>query len=303
MEVSIIIPTHNRAEMLKEAINSVLSQTFTDYEVIVISDGSTDETDTVMAQFAARDNRIKYISYKPAVNGGHARNRGILAAKGKYIAFLDDDDTWYSDKLEKQIKIFNNNTEIGLVTTGLVYKYVNEEIEYLSTPNSNGDVSKEILISNCIGGTQVMIRKAILDKTGGFDEALKALQDYELWIRVCQVTNVATVKDPCINYFNYRGSKQISQITKNYEDSFNYISNKHKVSISNLSKSEKKKRKSIFYLLLANKAMRNNEKISAYKYIYKGMITRLSLKGMAFSILALFDYRIVLKARKVLKLN
>ena len=143
-----------------------------------------------------------------------------------------------------------------------------------------------------------MIKKSILQKCGGFDEQLRALQDYDLWIRVCQMTKVATLKEPTINYYNYRGSKQVSQITDNYVKSFNYISNKYSELISDLSKKEKRKRKNASNLLIANKAMRNKDKRSAYRYILKGLIAQPSLKGIAYGILASFNYEVVLKARK-----
>lgn len=298
MKISVIIPTYNRAKLLQKAINSVLEQTYMDYEIIVVSDGSTDETENMMREFEKQDRRIRYISYYPSVNGSHARNIGIKAAKGEYIAFLDDDDIWLKEKLEKQIKVFNNNPEVGLVTSGIYYVYVNEEITYKSIPNAEGDVSRKILISNCIGGTQAMVRKDILDKIGGFDEALKALQDYDLWIRVCQITKVATVKEPCINYYNYRGNRQVSQVTKNYENSFEHISEKYSELIAKLSDEEKRRRQNAICFLLANKAMRNNDKKIAYKYIFEALKKRISVKALVFMILALFDYKLMLKTRK-----
>jgi len=169
-------------------------------------------------------------------------------------------------------------------------------------PNVNGDVSKEILISNCVGGTQVMVKKAILDEVGGFDEELNALQDYELWMRVCQLTKVATVEEPCINYYNYRGTNQISQVTKNYETSFNNISRKHKKLIDGLNNHDKKRRKNATYLLLANKAMRNSNKKTALKYTLKAFKTKPSVKATVYGLMALFDYKVVLKARKLIKI-
>jgi glycosyltransferase involved in cell wall biosynthesis len=92
VKVSVIIPTHNRAKLLERAIKSVLEQTYANFEIIVVSDGSTDETDLIMQKYKNQDARIKYISYYPAKGANHARNIGIKAAEGEYIAFLDDDD-------------------------------------------------------------------------------------------------------------------------------------------------------------------------------------------------------------------
>src|SRR5699024_10721409 len=108
-----------------------------------------------------KDPRVIYVQQERHVNGAAARNRGISESKGEYVAFLDDDDTWIKEKLEKQIETFEKNPEIGLVTTGVYYNYINENVIYESIPNAVGDVSKKILISNCVGGTQAMVKKSI----------------------------------------------------------------------------------------------------------------------------------------------
>lgn len=303
--VSVIIPTYKRADKLKNAIESVLNQTYNKFEVLVVNDNEPgDEYSTRLEELLSsiKDERVFLINQEEHKNGAAARNAGINRAKGEFIAFLDDDDTWIKEKLQKQISIFKNDPEVGLVTTGVYYVYVNEKVIYESIPNVNGDVSKDILISNCVGGTQAMVRKKVLDQVGGFDENLKALQDYELWIRVCQLTKVATVKEPCINYFNYRGTNQISQVTKNYEMSFKYISEKHSKLIENLTYEEKKRRANASLLLLANKAMRNNNKKTAIQYAMKAFKAKPSLKAIVYGIMSLFNYRVILKARKKMRL-
>lgn len=299
--VSVIIPTYKRADKIERAIESVLNQTYQKLEVLVVNDNEPGDEYTLKLEeiiSSIKDPRVSLIHQEKHINGAAARNTGIRASKGEYIAFLDDDDTWIKNKIEKQIDIFNKNPDVGLVTTGVYYKYVKENITYTSIPNVNGDVSKEILISNCIGGTQVMVKKYILDKVGGFDEKLKALQDYELWIRVCQFTKVATVNSPCINYFNYRGTNQISQFTKNYETSFNYISKKHSKLIKNLSVYERKRMDSAKYLLLANKAMRNNDKKLAFKYGINAFKINPSVKSLSYIVIANFSYKTILRMRK-----
>ncbi|WP_017798112.1 glycosyltransferase family 2 protein [Oceanobacillus kimchii] len=299
--VSVIIPTYKRADKLKKAIDSVLNQTYEKIELLVVNDNEPDDNFSINLEqliSSIDDSRITLVHQERHINGAAARNAGINRARGEYIAFLDDDDTWVKEKLEKQIKVFRNNPKIGLVTTGVTYIYVNENITYESIPKSNGDVSKDILISNCVGGTQAIVKKAIIEEVGGFDEKLRALQDYELWIRICQLTKVATVKEPCINYYNFRGTNQISQVTKNYEESFQYISEKHSKLINTLTTNDIKIRKNATYLLLANKAMRNNNKKSALKFILKALKNKFSIKAILYGIMAIFDYKYVLKARK-----
>jgi len=303
--VSVIMPTYKRADKLKRAIYSVLEQTYDQIELLVVNDNDPgDDYSNRLEELISSidDNRLYLIHQSKHKNGAAARNAGIKEAKGEYIAFLDDDDTWIKEKLEKQIKKFKSDSEIGLVTTGVYYIYSNEKITYESIPKANGDVSKEILISNCVGGTQAMVKKAILDEVGGFDEKLRALQDYELWIRVCQCTKVATVEEPYLNYFNYRGTNQVSQVTQNYEISFNNISKKHFKLIGGLTCNDKKQRDNATYLLLANKAMRNSDKKRAFKYILKALKTKPSVKTVVYGLMAMFDYKVLLKARKMIKI-
>ena len=118
--VSVVIPTHNRADLLPRAIDSVLNQTYSNFEIIVVSDGSTDNTEEVVKSYSDKDSRIRFIGYSPARGGNIARNTGIEAAKGEYVAFLDDDDEWMPEKLKKQIKVMESNPDIGLVI--LVYE-------------------------------------------------------------------------------------------------------------------------------------------------------------------------------------
>ncbi|MEJ2610102.1 MAG: glycosyltransferase family 2 protein [Candidatus Thiodiazotropha sp.] len=114
MKVSIIIPTYNYAQFIKESIDSVLLQTYRDFELLIIDDGSTDDTEEIVTEI--RDSRLKYIKIP---NGGVsvARNKGLELAQGEYIAFLDADDKWHPEKLELQVRIFNEYPEIGLVFT------------------------------------------------------------------------------------------------------------------------------------------------------------------------------------------
>lgn len=130
--VSVVIPTHNRADLLPRAINSVLKQTYTNIEVIIVSDGSTDNTRDVVDSFIKNDDRVKFIEYTPSKGGNVARNKGIEASTGEYIAFLDDDDEWLLEKLKKQVEIIESDKEIGLVYTGSRIIYVNEKVEYNS---------------------------------------------------------------------------------------------------------------------------------------------------------------------------
>lgn len=299
--VSVVIPTHNRADLLPRAIESVLKQTYNNIEIIVVSDGSTDNTKEIVNAYSCKDQRVKFIEYFPACGGNIARNTGIEAAGGAYIAFLDDDDEWLQTKLEKQVKLLEQDANIGLVYTGVHIIYVNENVEYNSLSKVCGDLKKRILIDNCVGTTStVMLKKEVLQKSGMFDVNLKALQDYDLWIRVAQHADIAVVPEPMINYYNYLGKKQISAVTQKYVEAVEYINIKYKVQMAELNPSEQLLKQIEENFLLANKAMRNGEAKLARHYLKKILKLRFSKKAFAYYLLSFASYRSVLKLRSLL---
>lgn len=299
-KISVVIPTHNRVSLLPRAIKSALNQSFSDIEVIVVSDGSTDGTDEQMKKLSEEDSRIIYISYYPGHNGNYARNTGIKAAKGEYIAFLDDDDEWLPTKLEEQLAVMESDNSIGLVYTGTHSIYVDDGIEYDSFPEMEGNMSRKILLSNFIGSTTtVMVRKKIFEKVGLFDEELPAIQDYDLWIRICQVTPIGVVSKPLVNYFNYRNSGQISSSYKKYEDAHAFVRKKYEKLFMQLSPKE------LDMILAGQKAsfgMRafrvGNKKIARH-YFCESLRIFVQKKVMIYYISTLFSYRFLLKLRSL----
>lgn len=268
--ISVVIPTHNRKELLQRAIKSVQNQTYENIEIVVVSDGSTDGTDEIMKDIETQDKRISYISYKPGKGGNYARNTGINAARGEYVAFLDDDDEWHKDKLEKQINIVKSDPSIGIVCCGI--NSITEGADYVTKyiPPATYNSSNLIIMKNCIGSTTtVMVRKNLFEQSGLFDEELDALQDYDLWIRLCQYTYVGVVKEPCVEYYNYKTSNQVSQYTDKYERAVDRISSKYKDLVEALSDVEKKERHVWLQLLLAKKCIRNGDPKGARRYVKK----------------------------------
>ena len=201
-KVTVIIPTHNRAEFLRHAISSVLEQSFQDFEIIVVDDASSDNTAEVVTRF--HDERIKFIRHVNRRGGSAARNTGIVNAKCDYIAFLDDDDEWFPEKLARQMEVLLASPPgVGCIYTGyvIVDKY-NEKTNGQMIPSKKGDLSKDLLISNCIGGTSsVLLRKECFDKIGLFDENLPSFQDYDLWIRISRKFHFDYIKEPLLKYY------------------------------------------------------------------------------------------------------
>ena len=200
-QVSAVVITRNRKVLLERALLSVLSQTLTDLEIIVVDDGSTDGTREWMADFAARHN-IKYIYDTAGLGGNHVRNIGIRAASGKYIALLDDDDEWLPDKTEKQLRLLESDPETGVASCGRFARYDNgrDEAEdpYLLP---EGDLKELIFTDLHFTSSRLMIRKSLLEEAGLFDENLRAWQDYELMIRLCQRTHVGIVRENLVRYY------------------------------------------------------------------------------------------------------
>jgi len=200
-KVSVIIPTHNRAHFLRDAIFSVLNQTFQDFEIIVVDDASTDNTSEIVAAF--NDERIRFLRHDINKGGSAARNTGILNSQCDYIAFLDDDDEWLPDKLRKQMEILlASPPEVGGVYTGcLDVDKASGKVIRQYIPTKRGNLSRELLIENCVGGTStILLRKVCLQQVGLFDESLPRSQDYDLWIRISREFFFECIQEPLFKY-------------------------------------------------------------------------------------------------------
>jgi glycosyltransferase involved in cell wall biosynthesis len=181
--ISVIVPAYNAARTILETINSVLQQTFSDFELIVINDGSTDQTLERLS--TVKDPRLKIFSYS---NGGlsTARNRGITHAEGEFIAFLDADDLWTVDKLELQLAALQQHPEAGVAYS---WNYsMDEKGESFSAKNPiffEGNVYAQLLVDNFIvNGSNCMIRKQAVESVGEFDPAVAGAADWDYWLRL-----------------------------------------------------------------------------------------------------------------------
>ena len=188
MKISVIIPTYNRAKFLPFAIESVLKQSLQVDEIIVVDDGSIDNTKEVVQKYP-----IKYI-YQNNKGVSSARNKGIKNSKNDWICFLDSDDIWEQDKIKEQIKFHKNNSDILFSYTNEKWFFNNKEIKQKQKHIKNNKNSFLDHISICkIGASTVMIHKKILNDIGLFDEELKVCEDYDLWLRVLQKYNIGYI--------------------------------------------------------------------------------------------------------------
>lgn len=181
--VSVIIPTYNSAAMVQEAIGSVLAQTYADLEVVVMDDGSTDDTESVVRRFG---DRVRY--FKQENQGvSAARNAGINKSLGDYVAFLDSDDLWLPEKLSAQIPLLEADPTLGLVYCdwSVVSREALLQSSYLKDlPAASGYVFDELIQSGFILTSGVVLRRGCLDDVGAFDKSLAIAQDYDLWLRI-----------------------------------------------------------------------------------------------------------------------
>ena len=197
--ISVIIPVYNGENTIKQTIESVLNQSFTNFELIIINADSTDRTLSIISQI--KDERIKVFSFNKA-NVAVNRNRGIKQATADYITFLDADDLWTSDKLAAQYTALQQNPQAGVA-----YSWTNcidengKFISKTSHVNWSGDVYSKFLLDDFIGsGSNVMIRKQVLIKVGGFDELLTNAQDTDMWLKLSAITNFICVPKVQILY-------------------------------------------------------------------------------------------------------
>ncbi|MFH1076580.1 MAG: glycosyltransferase [Pseudomonadota bacterium] len=194
--VSVIIPTYNRILFLKEAIASVLSQDFRDFELIVVDDGSNDETHCVINN--EYSSSIKYI-YQKHHGVSAARNRGILNASGELIAFLDSDDLWFPDKLYKQIVFFENNPDALICQTEEIWIRNGIRVNPKKYHKKySGNIFKKSLPLCIVSPSAVMMRKELFDRVGLFDETLPVCEDYDLWLRVSAQYFIYLIETPLI---------------------------------------------------------------------------------------------------------
>lgn len=203
-KISIILPTYNGEKYISRAIESVLAQSFLHWELIIIDDGSSDNTEKIVKKFSDKDSRVIYLKNEANLGIQKTLNRGLREAKGDYIARIDDDDEWIDkDKLQKQIEFFNNNSEYILVGTGVVIvdENNNELFRYLS-PLDDKEIRGKILGRNCFVHSGVIFKKDIALKLGGYseDKSTKHIEDYDLWLKFGMEGKLANISSYSVSF-------------------------------------------------------------------------------------------------------
>ena len=208
MKISVIIPAYNSATYIDECIQSVLYQTYKAHQIIVVDDGSTDCTSNVISKFK---NEIEYI-YQPNSGPSCARNKGVALSTGDWIAFLDSDDVWMPDKLEKQVNYMRNRSSVKLVVTDM-FEGQHVDCERISTFNNfegimEGHIFERLLKSSYIYTPTVLVEKNVLLEFGGFNVSMNMMEDLDLFLRIAHKYEIGVLDELLV--FRRRHSQNIS---------------------------------------------------------------------------------------------
>jgi glycosyltransferase involved in cell wall biosynthesis len=204
--VSVVIPAYNAAATIGQALDSVFAQTFQDFEIVVVDDGSTDSTSEVLAAYRDRVRILTKVNEgKPATT----RNLGVRAARGELVAFLDADDWWRDVKLARQAALLDRKPEVGLVYTADAT--VDADGKILSVNpcpvEARGHIYELLTVHNVMVGSSVMARRDAILKAGGFDESLTSIENWDLWIRISRDWVIEYIDEPLTLYRVHAGNR------------------------------------------------------------------------------------------------
>ena len=181
--VTVITPTYNREKFLRYAIDSVLAQTIPDFELIVVDDGSTDNSWKILEEYKVKDNRIRTF-WQENQGQSVARNRGLAESRGQYLCFIDSDNAWEADKLERQLTFMDENSDVDVVYGDIIT--IDEHSHEIGRDNMarfSGRITGKLLRDNFVSINTSMVRRYCFDQMGGFNERDRLAEDYDLWLR------------------------------------------------------------------------------------------------------------------------
>jgi glycosyltransferase involved in cell wall biosynthesis len=221
--VSAVIPAFNAARFIEQAIDSVLAQTYTNYEIIVVDDGSSDDT---LEKLKSYGNKVTIIS-QPNKGVSSARNAGIMKSRGEWVAFLDADDYWEKEKLARQIDYIKQNHDVVLVHTGKrlfgehgTIEYDDDEAPFhLLRQSAN---FRSLLVRNCVNTSSVMVKRDVVVEAGMFDITLRQCEDQDLWLRVAKRGQLGYIPEDLFNY-RMHGGQATAKTGELYEDGLRVI--------------------------------------------------------------------------------
>lgn len=199
-KVTVLMSVYNGEKYIKEATDSILNQTFEDFEFLIINDGSTDRTPLILKSY--KDSRIKVHNNRKNKGLTKSLNIGLRMAKGKYIARMDADDISYPQRLEKEILTIEKDKEIGMVTSWIdEFGLINKHSDYfirVRTANSPEEIFYTLLFHNCIAHSTVLFKKGLVLSLNGYAKIYKQAQDYDLWVKTSRISKVLKIKEALV---------------------------------------------------------------------------------------------------------
>jgi glycosyltransferase involved in cell wall biosynthesis len=290
---SVIIPTYNRPDFAINAVKSVINQSETPEELIMIDDGSSEDYSKVKTYLSTVDINTEFMSVENQ-GAAKARNIGAKMASGDVLMFLDDDDQWRSKKIKRQNDLFQNDNNVGMVYSGGVLKNMEGDVVRPVNTGETGDLSKKIMIKNIIGSTSaVAIKKDIFNRVGGFDPELPGNQDWDLWIRACQHTMVDADPNRTVEWIRHKKNHMTAEPSR-YTRARKMIIDKHYDKYSQLSYLDQRRAKAYQYAGLADRYSNAGSLISI-KYATKSVLSYPTLRGLT----EFFPDQMVAKLRNI----
>lgn len=271
--VSVVIPTHDRPDLLERAIRSVLEQTYTELELIVVDDASPEPVslNEIVDRDAIADARC--IRLEDNRGGAGARNAGVAAASGEYVAFLDDDDEWLPEKVERQVERFEATDDVGLIYTAVIQRHEPGGIEDVHFNPVPDDHLRGLLVKQYVGTlSSVMVRPAVFDRVGGFHEDLPCWHDWAFYVRVARRYVFDAVNEPLVRQYvgdhdqlsdDFEAKRRVSR--RLLEETFGELPAAYGI--------ERAVRASQYYGL-AHSAYRAGRSASALRYLLQAIVLR-----------------------------
>lgn len=302
-KISVVIPTHNRAEGLLAALESLRRQTYKDFTVIVVNDASSYDVSEVTGRFSSLN--LQLINNEQSLGGNASRNKGVAAASGDYIAFLDDDDEFFERKLECIKGVIESDQGVDIIYHPSEICMVAERFSYKSGTQGfdNGvELRKSLLMGNTIGGTSmVTVKKQSLTELGGFDVKLRSLQDYEMWLRLAVAQKKFYFLDvPLTKYNHHRGTASITKSVDVYYESIRYIRGKYQDFYSALTPDEVRLLHLKDSRVVAYKSLLAGSWFDCFRIHFRLFRASFSMRDFLFLVLLLGGRKSVFKARSIL---
>lgn len=298
---SVIIPTYNSSKYIKECIDSVLAQKYVNFEILVVDDGSTDET-----IFLIQKIKVPIILLSQKHKGvSAARNLGILHARGQYVAFLDADDKWCPLKLFEQKNMFQKFPKVGLIftenliETACKAKNATSFNKYINL--MNGDLTRNILLHSYLVTSTVSIRKSVILKVGFFEESLTTAEDDNMWLRIAYSYDVLLLNMP-LAFYNINDSSLSKKSTNIYMgvlQNLKLIRSKYPYLYNNFGKKFLKYKKSLLFFSHGYCSYWNKDiKCSRHLFVRSIYFNPFNLKTLLYFFLTLFPLRLTITVKK-----